>query len=138
VSGQPIDRREALQRLATICMVVASGPMIAPQSSAQAGRHAVEGLASLFRKRPSIALLGAAFVSLHPEEGDIDSLAEGLGLSLDTLPMPGSPELETAAASIRSRHIDDFRQQRLFEVGGWNLSHTELRLAAVVLRAQSA
>lgn len=71
---------------------------------------------------------------LHPEEADIDSLAHPLGLNVNSLPEAGSRELE--AAAIHARHIDDFRQRRLIEITGWNLSLTELRLAAVIHRAE--
>ena len=88
--------------------------------------------------RESAATVGAAFLKARAEEPDLDWLVEQLGLSMDSLPAPGSSELEATARAIYARHIDDFRKGRLVEIEGWSLSNTELCLAAVAHLAKPA
>ena len=134
--GIVIDRREALRQLSYICLAVASGRALLRPSDAKAGPSALGGLAGLLEKHKAIALVGAAFLALHPEECDLDALVTRLGLSMEALPAAGSRELDAAAVAIHARHIDDFRHGRLSEIAGWNLSLTELRLAAIVHKVE--
>ena len=131
MSGAAITRREALQRLSRIAVAVASGQAFSGCSDGDAGSPALHGLAGLLAHTRNAAIVGAAFLAAHPEEADLDALVERLGLSMDSLPAPGSPELEATARAIYARHVDDFREGRLFEIEGWSLSLTELRLAAL-------
>jgi hypothetical protein len=80
--------------------------------------------------------MGKSYLALHPEESEIEILVFRLGLGINALHSPGSSALDEAARIIQSRHIDDFRMDRLVEMNGWRLTQTELRLAAVTFLAQ--
>ena len=131
MSGSAITRREALRGLSWIAVAVASGQAFSGCSKGESGSLALQGLAGLLAHGETAAAVGAVFLAAHPEEADLDKLVKRLGLSANSLPAPGSPELEAAAKAIHVRHINDFREGRLVEIEGWNLSITELRLAAI-------
>lgn len=111
---------------------VASGQAFSTRGEARSSSPALQGVAELLKHERGAALLGAALLAAHPEEAHLDVLVARLGLSIDSLPTPGSPELGMAASAIYVRHVADFRDGRLFELEGWQLSLTELRLSAIV------
>ena len=138
MSGASITRREALRRLSWIAAAAVAGPACSAGNDSRARSPALRGLAGLLAHTRDAAIVGAAFLAERPEDADLDVLVERLGLALDSLPAPDSLELEVAAKAIHTRHIDDFRDGRLIEIEGWNLSLTELSLAAVAHLAQLA
>jgi hypothetical protein len=135
--GDTVSRREVLEKLSWIVVAVASGQTLSSCSEEKQAESDPVGLASLLADASNAAAVGAWFLMTHPEENDINTLVFRLGLEIDSLPPRKSAALEIAAQAIHIRHVEDFREARLFNFGGWMLSGTELRLAAITHLAKN-
>jgi len=122
-----VDRRAVL-RLLGWWLALGGSPLLA--RAAPAG-GLVGGLASA-------VAIGRLYLRQYPEEGDEATLRGALGLG------PGDPSSlsaqEVAATRKRlvSRHRADFEEDRVRSLGGYTLSLTELRLAALLAIADGA
>jgi hypothetical protein len=86
-------------------------------------------LVAVLRDRASAIALGREYLAGRPEEADLARLARALETAL-ALPAgdPSPAELrERLAARVRA----DFEQEEIVVVGGWWLSRTEARVAAL-------
>ena len=89
-------------------------------------------LLSIFRDPESAATVGRRFVTLHPEHASTVLLLD----KLKTRIVPeGVPLAELAPREIvarTSRRIrTDFMEERVVDIDGWVLSHTEVLLCAL-------
>jgi hypothetical protein len=134
--GAAISRREALQSLSWIVAAVASGQSFWGCSEAKQQQSGTQGLGTLLSHRSAARSIGVSFLAAHPEEAKIEVLVFRLGLDINSLPSPETPELKAAAEAIHARHVEDFRSDRTFDIDGWLLSQTELRLAAITHYSQ--
>lgn len=132
----PITRREALQKLWWIALAVTSNPIFPGGSQARPQSKALSGTSQLLAHKRNAAAIGALFIAKYPNEATIEILVSRLGLKLDSLPSPGTPELKAAATAIHLRHVEDFRADRLFDINGWKLTQTELSLATITYLAR--
>ena len=69
---------------------------------------------------------------LVTEKGFAEQLLRTLGLPPMDGDMSSPAALEAHGRRLRELHREDFREARVVELGGWTLSLTELRLAALV------
>jgi hypothetical protein len=91
----------------------------------------------LLRHRASAAAIGHQFLREHPNEADRDRLRGLLALPSFAGDLPWT-EIARHRARLRAIHREDFRSGRVVDLGGWMLSLTELRLAALVALADEA
>jgi hypothetical protein len=135
MSDRPtVDRRRFLAGLAGLGLAaLAAGGTI----FAMRGSRRPAGLATarvLLADWDGAVDVGAAYLAARPDEADAERLAALLELP-EELPPADGPERAAALAalgeSLGSRHRADFREDRVFALGGWTLSLTELRLAAI-------
>jgi hypothetical protein len=112
----------ALATLAGVGRPAAAGRAQRPAGGAARARALLPGVGG-------VAVVGAAYLAARPQEADLERLARLLELP-EELP---SPEQSAALQrALAERHRADFRADRVFELRGWILSLTELRLAAIV------
>lgn len=86
---------------------------------------------ALSQQQISAASLGAQYVRQQPGEGEIQHLLSSLGLPRGVGAVPDA-ELKEHRDRLRRLHREDFLTGRVYELSGWILSRTELRLAALV------
>jgi hypothetical protein len=97
-------------------------------------RDAFDSALRLLPHRTSAAAIGRHFLREHPAEADAERLFGLLGLPSLAGALSRS-EIENHRDRLREIHRQDFRSGRVIELGGWTLSITELRLAALVTLA---
>ena len=88
----------------------------------------------LLRHRQSAVSIGRAFLSEHPDEANEERLVEKLGLPLSATPLSRG-EQARQGERLLELHRQDLRNGRVVNLGGWILSVTELRLAALLALA---
>jgi hypothetical protein len=123
-----LDRRELLLALLGAAAVpaglltasCATGPDLRPLAAALRGR---------LRRPEAAVILGRRLAAENPREDEKRALAARLTADLEWSPELAGAELDRRLAeAIRA----DFRDGRTLSVGGWVLSATEGRVAALV------
>jgi hypothetical protein len=124
-----LRRREALVVLG---WWLSLGPALGAQARRPGKGAAQQGdlLQRLLPHEASAVAVGSRFLEEQPQEADSARLRQQLGLpagaSLD------AEEMGDQKARLHAIHREDFQAGRVFELDGWTLSLTELRLAALV------
>ncbi|MFQ5700169.1 MAG: hypothetical protein ACE5IL_18045, partial [Myxococcota bacterium] len=120
--------RRALLRLLGCCLGGLAFPLASQGQQGAAARRAP----GLLAHPGSAARLGRRFLEAHPAEADRERLLRTLGLPRNGVARVSPAQLEAHGRRLRELHREDFREARVVELGGWTLSLTELRLAALV------
>lgn len=92
----------------------------------------------LLPHRQSAVAIGRRFLRLRPSDADSGRLRRLLGLERAATGELSAARFEAHRERLRALHREDFRRGRIVELGGWTLSLTELRLAALVALASGA
>ena len=129
-----LDRRAALVRLGWLGWAWVGTLWGAPAP----GRAAVSRTASphWLRHGASAAVLGAEYLRRRPIEAHLPALRERLGLPEREFASPADHPKHRAR--LAAQHREDFRVGRVFDLEGWTLSQTELRLSALAYLESAA
>ena len=89
-------------------------------------------LLSLFRDPESAATVGRRFLDLHPQRASTVLLVDELTAQIvpEGVPLAGFPPREIVARTSK-RIQRDFEEDRVVELDGWVLAHTEVSLCAL-------
>ncbi len=105
----------------------------AAESPAEPARgHGSDEWLRLLPHRRSAVAIGRRFLRLRPSDADSGRLRRLLGLERAATGELSVAGFEAHRERLRALHREDFRRGRVLELGGWTLSLTELRLAALV------
>lgn len=125
-----ISRRTLLRWLAWTGLL-ATAPRAGDSAAADDGR--IDAPLAVFASGTGAAAVGRAYLRSRPSEADPGLLLDQLGVST-----ADAADVRALVRRLRERHRDDFRAGRITVVGGWTLSLTEARLAALAhLRSRS-
>ena len=111
----------------------------AAESPAEPARaHGPDGWLRLLPHRQSAVAIGRRFLRGRPSDADSGKLRRLLGLERALAGELSAAGFEAHRERLRALHREDFRRGRVLELGGWTLSVTELRLAALVALSAGA
>ena len=101
-------------------------PKVAPMGLAEIRRHIRHALAAIVDEELTPKMIGRRYLTLYPEEADIDHLWTRLaGLSAPS----SSDELGVRLEKLRQQ---DFEEGEIAIVDGWILARTEARACALL------
>lgn len=125
--GEAISRRGALRALAWYLALSPTLPLRA--GAGDRSEPAPKSAAGLVRYRQAAVRIGRAVLAARPNESDAEQLSRLLGLGF---PWTDDRDAAVELEALRVRHREDFLAGRVVVVGGFVLSETESRLAALV------
>jgi hypothetical protein len=127
--------RSALSRRHVLAAIGAVGALVPGLRWAQGfcvrPDPAVERLVGLFKHPDSARAIGAAYLALHPEEENADTLVRLISYAPEdpiAIPEASAPALR---AWLRRRQAHDFANGRVVKLDGWLLAATDVRLCAL-------
>ena len=133
-ADEGLTRRAALALLGGGAAAVLVGGTVVLRSrdddDAPAAPSTPDPLPDAASRLEGIALVGARYRELVPEEDDEAALLSALGMPAELPDTPGALEAELGAQRDRIRA--DFSEGEVVTIDGWTLSVTEARLSALV------